>query len=231
MTVRKHPDRDVYGDNYLRESSSAYNLQADDEDDLTGWDRPTKEFPRQGHYTIDDYAKLPENRRFELIDGVLIELFAPSLLHQAIVQLLWHQLYHCIKESGEDCDAFLAATDVRLDRDNRTMVQPDVFVVCRYGPFKTRWIEGAPDFAIEVLSPFNIGYDKVLKFNKYKNAGVREYWIIDPMHRKIFVYNFENNEPEKVYPFESIIEVGISRGKCRIDFEEISREIAKFLET
>ena len=111
------------------------------------------------------------------------------------------------------------------------MVQPDVFVVCRYGPFKTRWIEGAPDFAIEVLSPFNIGYDKVLKFNKYKNAGVREYWIIDPMHRKIFVYNFENNEPEKVYPFESIIEVGISRGKCRIDFEEISREIAKFLET
>ena len=120
---------------------------------------------------------------------------------------------------------FLSPFDVRLDRDNYTMVQPDLLVICgEYDVEGSIRYEGAPDLVIEVLSPSSRSKDQLLKLYKYSNAGVREYWIVDPKYKIVTVHRFEEEEytPQK-YDFEDQIPVGISGGKCVIDFARVGK--------
>ena len=84
--------------------------------------------------------------------------------------------------------------------------------------------EGAPDLVIEILSPSSRSKDQLLKLYKYSNAGVREYWIVDPKYKIVTVHRFEEEEytPQK-YDFEDKIPVGISDGKCVIDFARVGK--------
>ena len=185
------------------------------------------ELKKQGEYTVDDYYAIPDERRVELIDGVIYDMSAPSLLHQKILGQLYLQFQVCADAHGDGCEVYLSPCDVQLDMDNRTMLQPDLFLVCRDYDRKARAFFGAPDLAVEILSPSTRSKDMLLKLNKYYHAGVREYWIIDPEHREIFVYDFTvpDFRPE-TFSFDDRIPVHLSKGACEIDFAKIHQKIA-----
>ena len=153
---------------------------------------------------------------------------APSTAHQVIQSELTAILRNYIKSKGGRCIAMGAPTDVRLDRDDKTMLQPDVFIVCDRDQFTDRRIEGAPDFVAEILSPSTRKKDAFIKAKKYLDAGVREYWMVDPDRRKVLVYIFgddENTFPA-IYGFQDKIPVGIFDGDCVIDFARLYEEVS-----
>ena len=201
----------------LRESSPFYHRDA--------WELRESSFVygsrKQGEYTIDDYYGLPEDRRVELIDGVIYDMASPSAVHQLISSEICSQLRSFIRSKGGSCIPFVAPFDVQLDMDDRTMVQPDVLVVCDRSKLITRCLYGAPDLAVEILSESTRRKDMFLKLQKYRNAGVREYWIVDPDRRKVVVYDLAQDELPVIYGFEDSSPVGIFNGECRIDFSEI----------
>ena len=124
----------------------------------------------------------------------------------------------------------IAPQDVQLDKDQYTMLQPDVFVVCDRDKIQVRSLYGAPDFAIEILSPSTRWKDLTLKLNKYKKAGVREYWIIDPEDEEVVVYFFEKNDLPHMQEHGKPVPVHISDGKCAIDFTAIWEAVAPLKE-
>lgn len=183
---------------------------------------------RQGEYTLEDYYALPEDKRYELIDGVLYEMTAPTTVHQIIALQMCHQIESFIDEHGGDCMSYIAPVDVQLDCDDKTMVEPDVIILCDRSKDINRCIYGAPDFVAEVLSKSTRRKDIGVKTYKYANAGVREYWIIDPKDRKVIVYQFAQEEGEdtvSIYGFQDKIPVGIYHGALEIDFAKIAKRL------
>lgn len=189
-----------------------------------------------GPYTVDDYMKLPEDVRVELIDGYFYDMASALPLHQQILGQMHLQVYNCIEKSGRSCEVYLAPSDVQLDYDIYTMVQPDLYVICDLQDPKQHAFQGAPVFVVEILSPSSRFHDMVRKYRKYRNAGVREYWIVDPEHRKVMTFDFsdsQNGSEEGVrreYSFEDQIPIGISDGECSIDFAKISSNVKRFYE-
>ena len=88
---------------------------------------------RQGEYTVDDYRKLPEDVRAELIDGVLIFLEAPTFTHQELVTELLFEIKLFIRAKKGPCRVLPSPLDVQIDCDDRTIVQPDIRVICKEG--------------------------------------------------------------------------------------------------
>ena len=149
---------------------------------------------KQGEYTIEDYYALPDECRVELIDGFIYNMSAPSARHQALIgELFFRFRQHILKNKGK-CFPFMSPINVQLDEDDRTMVQPDVIVTCNRDKIRNREYYGAPDLVIEVLSPSNRPKEQRRKYQKYKNAGVREYWVVDPAKKRVTVYDFEADE-------------------------------------
>ena len=106
---------------------------------------------KQGEYTLEDYYALPEDKRYELIDGVLYEMTAPTTVHQIIALQMCHQIESFIDEHGGNCMSYIAPVDVQLDCDDKTMVEPDVIILCDRSKDINRCIYGAPDFVAEVM--------------------------------------------------------------------------------
>ncbi len=188
---------------------------------------PVPAYPLRGQYTIDDYYAMPDERRVELIDGVFYDMAAPTKIHQLVLIEVALQMYPCVAEHP-GCQLYIAPLDVRLDNDNYTMVQPDLLIVCDESDGDKRRVNGAPDFAAEILSPSNRDHDMLLKYYKYRQAGVREYWIIDPDRKKVVVYDFEHDELPVSYTFDDTVPLRISEGKCRVDFSVISKALSRF---
>ncbi|RMG69292.1 MAG: Uma2 family endonuclease [Bacteroidetes bacterium] len=142
-------------------------------------------------YSYADYLTWQLQERLELLRGKIALMSpAPNLYHQKIVgklhifvgQFLLHR----------SCQVFVAPFDVRLPRQQQdsdeetfTVVQPDICVVCDEGKLDERGCKGAPDLVIEVLSPGNTRREMRDKFTLYEEAGVREYWLVDPANRVI----------------------------------------------
>ena len=183
--------------------------------------------PRQGTYTIKDYYALPDERRVELIDGYIYDMASPSEIHQAILGELYYQLRPCV-DAHKSCHIFMAPADVRLDNDDYTMVQPDIFIACARKDKDIRSFNGAPDFVIEILSPSSRYHDMFRKLGKYKKAGVREFWIIDPDNKRITVYDFEHDELPVSYTFHDKVPLVISDGECSVDFIKVEEQLAWF---
>ena len=175
--------------------------------------------------TLEDYLALPDDERVEMIDGVFYDMAAPTTVHQRISFMLGMKLENFIIKNNGACTSFVAPVDVQLDCDDKTIVEPDVFVVCDRNKITKPRIVGAPDFVAEVLSPSNWYHDTVRKLLKYKNAGVREYWIVMPENRKVLVYFFEKSPDPVEYSFVDEIPVGIWDGKCKVNFKEIFESI------
>ena len=207
-----HPEEKLLQTEGVRESASAYQAQ------------PAEK--RQGEYTLKDYYALPDERRVELIDGVIYDMAAPSSVHQLISAEICHMLRNEIEKRNGSCLPFAAPVDVQLDCDDRTMVQPDVLVICDRSKVIQRCIYGAPELIIEILSPSTRKKDMQLKAYKYANAGVREYWLIDPDAKKVLVYDFEHEAMPAVYGFDAQIPVTIFGADFIIDFSKVHEYIA-----
>ena len=150
---------------------------------------------RERVYTIEDIYALPEGERAELIDG------------------------HYIESNKGKCEVFAAPFAVYLDEKTNTYVEPDVSVICDPDKLDDRGCKGAPDWIIEIVSPASRRMDYYTKLFKYRTAGVREYWIVDPVKKLVMVYDFENEDTEQ-YTFQDSIKVGIYE-ELRIDFAEM----------
>ncbi|HUM82178.1 MAG TPA: Uma2 family endonuclease [Lachnospiraceae bacterium] len=172
-------------------------------------------------HTLSDYLALPEDRRVEMIDGVFYDMSAPLLMHQIAVSFLNSKLLSFINSEKGNCITFIAPTDVQLDCDDKTIVQPDVFVVCDRNKLQNgKRVFGAPDLIIEILSDSTKNRDMYLKSEKYRKAGVREYWLVDLKKEKIIVNDFEH-EDLALYGFEEKVPVGIFGGKYSIRMKEM----------
>ncbi|HLN64542.1 MAG TPA: Uma2 family endonuclease [Symbiobacteriaceae bacterium] len=138
-------------------------------------------------FTYADYCLLPEDKRYELVEGDLLLTPAPSVRHQMIVAALLARIYLFADSQGLG-RVLTAPTDVILSDEN--VVQPDLLFVSasRLGIMQPHGgVHGAPDLAIEILSPSNPARDQVLKRKLYGKYGVREYWIVDPQGQTVEV--------------------------------------------
>lgn len=150
-------------------------------------------------FTLKDYLALPDDQRVELIDGVFYDMAGPTTLHQMIVFQIQRSLWDHVEKGKGPCIPLASPVDVVLDNDQYTVVQPDVLVVCDRDKFRDGRVYGAPDLVVEVLSPSTRKKDISLKLYKYTEAGVREYWIVDPPARQIVVFDLEHNGEIAVY--------------------------------
>lgn len=173
-------------------------------------------------YTLDDYYALPEDIRAELIDGELFVMLAPSLKHQGASIEIEGQIYSYIKNNKGKCHVFHAPVDVQLDCDRNTMVQPDIVIVCDERKFVDHHIMGAPDFVLEILSSSTRKKDMTIKLKKYRQAGCREYWIVDPDKEQVIVHDFSGGGDETaIYGSGDKVPVRIYDGDLKIDFGEV----------
>ena len=164
---------------------------------------------KQGDFTLEDYYRLPEDKRYELIDGYFYEMTAPKMVHQRILSRLSFRFMNYIKEHHGRCEVFMAPFDVQLDEDEKTMVEPDMVVICDPEKLRDFGLFGAPDLVVEVLSRATAAKDRYIKTAKYYGAGVREYWIVDPDGKTIVVHRFEEKERTWKYGYEEPVPVGI----------------------
>lgn len=163
----------------------------------------------QGKYcTVEEFYNLPDDIHAELINGQIVYMATPSTIHQDISGELHYIIKDYIKSNGGKCRAYAAPFGVQLHKGEDTVLEPDISVKCDTDKITPRGCIGAPDWIIEIVSPSNPGHDYITKLGLYHNAGVREYWIVDPQSKYIHVYNLEV-EDLKVYSFQDTIKVGI----------------------
>ncbi|MEZ3505101.1 MAG: Uma2 family endonuclease [Lachnospiraceae bacterium] len=159
-------------------------------------------------YTIDDIYSLPEGDRAELIDGRIYYMSPPSRRHQTIARELFSSINSYIQSNGGFCETFFAPFAVFLSEDNINYVEPDISVICDRSKLTDKGCSGAPDWIIEIVSPGSRRTDYYAKLFKYRTAGVKEYWIVDPEKNRILVYDFES-ENTGDYTFSDSVKVSI----------------------
>ncbi len=162
-------------------------------------------------YTTDDIYALPDGKRAELIDGEIYYMAPPSTKHQRVSSYLHNEIYNYIKKNQGQCEIFAAPFAVFLNEDDTTYVEPDISVICDPHKITDKGCQGAPDWVIEIVSPSSKTMDYYTKLFKYRTAGVREYWIVDPNKQRVTVYFFEKESVEE-YSFSDDIPVGIYEG-------------------
>ena len=206
--------------------SVTYDLADDRRNRVSGVESPSAKYrASRDRFTLADYYALPDERRVELIDGVFYDMSAPGTRHQMCIGSLWVQINNFIEEKGGGCVPFFAPVDVQLDCDDKTMVQPDILIVCDPEKIHKRCIKGAPDFIVEVLSESTSKRDMTLKLAKYRQAGVREYWLVDLEKERILTYFWDEDEFPHIYGADAGIPVGIYGGELVIDMNQIFRKL------
>lgn len=149
-------------------------------------------------YTTEDILALPDGERAELIDGEMFMMASPTNVHQSILMWISNIIFNHIQSKKGKCRVYAAPFAVFLKKDRYNYVEPDIMVVCDRDKLDECGCHGAPDWSIEIVSPSSIKMDYERKVKAYREAGVREYWIIDPYEEKIIVYLFEEcDEREK----------------------------------
>lgn len=175
----------------VREAAAAYNTE-------------------KGEYTIEDIYALPDGVRAELIDGKLYYMASPTRTHQKITGEMHIAVANYIRSHEGECEVYIPPYAVYLNADNSIYVEPDLTVICDHSKSEEKGCVGAPDWIVEVVSPSSKRMDYSLKLFKYRTAGVREYWIINPEKRIVMVYSWnEGHESVDMYSFEDEIPAGI----------------------
>ena len=167
---------------------------------------------KNDHYTSEDYWNLPEEERAELINGKFYDMAPPSRIHQKLVSKLTALFNQYITDHHGSCEVYPAPFAVNLDADDKDWVEPDVSVICDPNKLTDRGCSGAPDLIFEIVSLSSRKMDYSLKNMIYSQAGVREYWIVDPAKEKVVVYCYENDSDPCLYSFDADVPVGIYPG-------------------
>ncbi len=181
-------------------------------------------------YSFEDYLNWSFSERIELIKGLIFRMSpAPNTAHQRISLELTGQLYNYFK--GKSCQVFTAPFDVRLAKISQaeneifTVVQPDLCVICDPKKLDLRGCIGAPDLIIEILSPGNTTKEMKNKFEIYEEAGVEEYWLVEPNDKIVLSYVLVNGKFQGLAPvteediLKSIIFEGLEISVKDIFFE------------
>ncbi len=163
-------------------------------------------------YTIDDIYALPDGQRAELIDGRIYNMAPPARVHQKLITELVSVLHQHIRNNNGNCEVYPAPFAVFLNADDKNYVEPDISVICDKSKLTEKGCNGAPDLIIEVVSPSTQQMDYGIKLFKYRTAGVREYWIINPVTRIVNVYDFEKDAGTCQYRFDDEVSVCIFNG-------------------
>ncbi|WP_234120461.1 Uma2 family endonuclease [Clostridium hydrogenum] len=167
-------------------------------------------------YTYAEYLTWPEEEKWELINGEPYMQAAPSWQHQSISRELMLQFGEYLRD--KTCQVFAAPFDLRLpcenekDRDITNVYQPDLLVVYDKSKLKGTGYYGVPDMVIEILSPATARIDRLLKFNMYEKAGVKEYWIVEPDTKLTSVFILQSNnkyERPEIYTENDNVKVSI----------------------
>lgn len=164
---------------------------------------------REKRYTAEDYWNLPEGSRAELIGGCLYAMAPPGYKHQLLVMELAGTIRDYIRQHNGSCKVLPAPFAVNLNANDETYVEPDISVICDSSKLTDRGCTGAPDLIIEIVSPSSRKMDYSTKNALYADAGVREYWIVDPEKERTTVYCYEQDAAPAVIPFNQAIKAGI----------------------
>lgn len=187
-----------------------------------------EEWPK-GEKTLEDYLAMPDDIRVELVDGVFYNMSAPRTQHALIGGKLYSELDRFVGLNGGKCIPMSAPVDVQLDCDDKTIVQPDLFILCDRKKLNELRVYGSPDMVVEIVSPSNWKMDVIKKKDKYEKAGVREYWMIFPKEQRITVCMFETGE-KREYSFADQIPVHVWGGECVIDFARLWEKVMAMYE-
>ncbi len=174
--------------------------------------------------TYADYLQISDGKRYELIQGQFWLMAGAGMLHQRAVGEIHRQLSNLL--IGKPCRVFVAPFDVRLadaydaDGFESNVVQPDVLITCDRTKETPTGLKGAPDVAIEVISPNGSGRDLVVKRRLYERAGVPEYWAFDPEGRALHMHHLIDGK----FVCESVIARGVltlQTLNLAVDFDQI----------
>ena len=176
---------------------------------------------RKQEYTIDDIYALPEGQRAELIDGQIYDMAPPKRIHQKLINRLSQTITNYIDSKHGSCEVYPAPFAVFLNADDKNYVEPDISIICDEDKLDEYGCNGAPDWIIEIISPSTERMDYGIKLFKYRAAGVREYWIVNPINQTVNVFDFKSNQKTGQYSFDSDISSCI--------YDELTIRIADFL--
>lgn len=157
---------------------------------------------QEKNYTIEDIYALPDGQRAELINGRMYMMAPPSTMHQNLVSEFTIAIGNHIRSKKGECKVFPAPFAVFLNDDSQNYVEPDISVICDKNKLDDKGCNGAPDWIIEIASPGTSRIDYGVKLFKYRSAGVREYWIVNPMKKTVTVFDLEHEEKSNQYSFE-----------------------------
>ncbi len=176
---------------------------------------------RKRQYTYNDYSKLDDNKRYELVEGRLIMAPAPGPEHQRILSDLNELIKKFAKENNLGV-VYFSPLDVMLDELN--VVQPDLLFIANknFNIIDKRYVKGVPDLIIEILSENSLQQDRIIKKELYEKFGVKEYWIVDPAYKAIEVFTLKKGKYQlfKTYTKDDIVKSSILRG-LRISLKQI----------
>lgn len=185
---------------------------------------------RKEPYTFADILAWDENERVEIIHGDAFMMATPSSRHQEVSGELFRQLANFLE--GKRCRVYPAPFGVRLfeqDGDSPenvdTVVEPDISVICDRNKLDQRGCKGAPDLIIEILSPSTRRHDRLVKLNLYQQAGVREYWIVDPDNESVQVFVLDGGtlKIREDYGCKDVAKVNVLDG-CFIELSKVFAE-------
>jgi len=178
--------------------------------------------PKERIYTLDDIYALPDGERAELYDGQIYYMAPPSTKHQLILNYINNTIYNYIKCNKGSCDVFPAPFAVYLNPDDtKNYLEPDISIICDKDKLDDHGCKGAPDWVVEVVSPSSKRFDYYNKLFKYRNAGVKEYWIVDPLDKTVTVHFFDNPDSPYKYTFSDKVNVNIYND-LYIDFSQLN---------
>ena len=167
--------------------------------------------------SYEEFIEITENSdlRYELIDGEIINLASPNYQHQYAVAEILTSFHNWFK--GKKCRPLTSPFDVNLlkGEENKNVVQPDIIVICdtenidEKGKYK-----GIPTLVVEILSGSTRRYDMIKKLDLYMQTGIKEYWIVDPDKKGIYLYNFEDQDINDfiVYTGDKIVKSNVFQG-------------------
>ncbi|MCL2352336.1 MAG: Uma2 family endonuclease [Firmicutes bacterium] len=172
---------------------------------------PRERLDQERYYTYEDWLNFDDGVRAEIIDGRVVMMAEPSQRHEEISIELTRQFANFLL--GKRCRVFGSRFGVKLFKNRHTIVVPDLLVVCDRSKLNGKICDGAPDLVVEILSPSSSGYDKVVKFNQYLQAGVREYWIVNPDDDTVTVYTLEDGKyVAGMYTGDTAVQVSVLPG-------------------
>jgi Uma2 family endonuclease len=145
----------------------------------------------------------------------------PSSIHQKLVRELTTEINLYIRSKNGSCEVLPSPFAVFLNEDDSTYVEPDISVICDRNKITNKGCLGAPNWIIEIVSPSSKSMDYYTKLMKYREAGVNEYWIVDPLKEMILVYYLEIADSPTIYRFDDIVKANIYED-LEIDFKRLN---------